>query len=530
MPDMLTRLLDGLKKPLKEGLRPIRRGIEREALRVDAEGCIAQTPHPEALGNKLTHPWITTDYAESLMELVTPVCDSVPEVIAFLTDLHHHVLRHLPKGEWLWPASMPARLPQGGDSVRIADFGESHSGRLKHVYRKGLRHRYGSIMQSIAGIHYNFSLTAELWQVLQQLENAEDRPFDQYRTERYFHLIRQFRRNSWLLLYLFGASTAVDDSFFTGMTVPEGLVRYGQHTWLSPHATSLRMSDIGYQNHVQGQLKICFNRLNSYIRTLKQGIEIPWPPYEKIGVKVDGEWQQLSSHILQIENEYYSDIRPKRVAQRGQTQLQALYDQGVEYIEVRCLDINPQLPLGIDETQIRFLDIFLTWCLLSPGELIGEEECERLDDNRSRVATSGRVQEGVLSIEGRMVTLSEHATLLFDQLSAVAACLDAGEEGEPHQRALDTLRVRLSDPSQTASGQAANALATAEKDLTDVAMQLARQHASALRSHSLSDDMQQRLEEKRQQSIADERALVEQDEGSFEDYVEHYLASARHVS
>lgn len=530
MPDMLTRLLDGLKGPLGNGLRPIRRGIEREALRVDAEGCIAQTPHPDALGHKLTHPWITTDYAESLMELVTPVCDSAPEVLAFLADLHHHVLRHLPEGEWLWPASMPARLPNGGDSVQIADYGSSHSGELKHVYRKGLRHRYGSIMQSIAGIHYNFSLTPEFWRILQTLEGADDQSLDDYRTARYFHLIRQFRRNSWLLLYLFGSSVAVDDTFFTDMTVPDGLVPHGRHTLLSEQATSLRMSDMGYQNRVQSQLKVCFNRLDSYIRTLKQGIETPWPPYEKIGVKVNGEWEQISDHILQIENEYYCDVRPKRVAHRGQTQLQALHDNGVEYIEVRCLDINPNLPLGIDETQVRFLDTFLTWCLLSPGDWINEEECLRLDDNRARVATGGRIQGGVLSIEGRMVTLAEQATLLFDQLADVAACLDESEEGEPHQQALRSLRAGLNDPARTAAGHAAEALTATGDDLTTVAMRLARQHASTLRGQSLSDEMVQRLEEKRVQSIADERALVEHDQSSFDDYVERYLASARHLS
>lgn len=527
---MLTRLLEGLKGPLGDGLRPIRRGIEREALRVDAEGCIAQTPHPEALGNKLTHPWITTDYAESLMELVTPVCDSAPEVLAFLTDLHHHVLRHLPDGEWLWPASMPARLPNGGDSVQIADYGTSHSGKLKHVYRKGLRHRYGSIMQSIAGIHYNFSLTPEFWHALQVLEGASDQSLDDYRTERYFHLIRQFRRNSWLLLYLFGSSVAVDDTFFTDMAVPDSLMPHGQHTLMSEHATSLRMSDIGYQNRVQSQLKVCFNRLDSYIHTLKQGIETPWPPYQKTGVNVDGEWEQLSDHILQIENEYYCDVRPKRVAKRGQTQLQALHDHGVEYVEVRCLDINPHLPLGIDETQVRFLDVFLTWCLLSPGDRINDEECQRLDDNRARAATGGRIANGVLSIEGRMVTLSEQATLLFDQLAAVADCLDQSEEGDPHQQALAELRAGLNDPTLTASGRAAAALTAEDEDLTTVAMRLAQEHAAALRTQPLSDEMAQRLEEKRGQSIADERALVQHDQGCFDDYVECYLASARHIS
>ena len=530
MPDMLTRLLEGLKGPLNEGLNPIQRGIEREALRVDADGCIAKTPHPAALGAKLTHPWITTDYAESLMELVTPVCDSASEVIAFLTDLHHYAVSRLPDGELLWPASMPARLPEGSDSVRIADFGRSHSGRLKYVYRKGLQQRYGSVMQSIAGIHYNFSLTEPFLRLLQRLEGAQQRPFAAYRTERYFHLIRQFKRNSWLLLYLFGASVAVDDSFFADRPASDRLVPHGRHTLRAEYATSLRMSDIGYQNRVQAQLRVCFNHLDSYIRTLYRGIDTTWPPYAKMGVKAKGEWQQLSSSILQIENEYYSDIRPKRVAKRCQTQLQALHDHGVEYIEVRCLDIDPRLPLGIDETQVRFLDVFLTWCLLAPGDWINDEECLTLDDNRARVAAAGRTPALMLSIDGRSVTLMERATLLFAEIAAVAACLDEREEGTPHQDALDALKVRLSDPTQTASGQASEWLVASGQDLTEIAMAQARAHAAALGVHVLPAAMQQRFEEQRRQSFDALQALEQQDRGSFDDYVKRYLASARQLS
>ena len=220
----------------------LRRGLEKEGLRVDGTGRIAATPHPYALGSKLTHPHITTDYSEALLEYITPVYCRPGDAVDFLADLHRFSYRHLGE-ELIWPASMPARL-DGNDSVTIADYGSSNVGTMKHVYRKGLDVRYGRIMQAIAGIHYNVSLPDELWTLLRERDGAHDVDLDDYRSSRYFGLIRNFRRHSWLLLYLFGASPALDRSFLPEGNIPDKLHAHGRDTLVSPYATSLRISDL----------------------------------------------------------------------------------------------------------------------------------------------------------------------------------------------------------------------------------------------------------------------------------------------
>ncbi|MCJ8268303.1 MAG: glutamate--cysteine ligase, partial [Psychrosphaera sp.] len=260
------------------------------------------------------------------------------------------------------PAGMPCKL-NGDKSIPIAQYGKSNIGQMKQVYRQGLAHRYGRTMQSIAGIHYNFSMPDDFWPHYQELLGAKG-DVQAFKSQCYFDLIRNFRRHSWLLIYLFGASPALDNSF-VGTNKSHKLDQLGQQTLGLPYATSLRMSDLGYQSKAQENLDISYNNLHSYIQGVEQAMAQPYPDYEKIGIKVNGEYRQLNDNILQIENEYYSEIRPKRVTQPGKTPLSALKSNGVEYIEVRILDTNPYLPVGIDAQQIRFLDAFLLYCLLS---------------------------------------------------------------------------------------------------------------------------------------------------------------------
>ena len=520
----LARLLEGLTPPMKDGrLGHIRRGIEKEGLRVDAQARIAQTPHPAALGSKLTHPYITTDYSEALLEYVTPVFCKPQDALDFLADLHRFTYRQV-QDEYVWPTSMPSVLA-GEKSIPIADFGTSHTGTMKRVYRNGLEARYGRIMQSIAGIHYNVSLPEGLWTVLRTLEDAESVPLQDYRSARYFHLIRQFRRHSWLLMYLFGASSSVDKSFFP-KAVPDLLSPQGARSLNAEYATTLRMSDMGYQNKVQGQQQICFNTLDNFINALQKATVTPWPDYERVGVKVGGEWRQLSANILQIENEYYSDVRPKRVTRRGQTPSQALRQEGVEYIEVRCLDINPLLPLGIDETQIRFLDVFLVWCLLSASPWIGEEECRHLDVNRARVALRGRDPALTVAVNGQEIPLAERAEEIVSALPPVAEWLDLGEEGEPHREAIEHLRPAIKDPTLTVSGQIASRVQTVGEDFAEWTLAQAKAHRDTLMQTSMDEAREAILDTWITRSFEEQRSIELQDTGSFDEYLARYFASA----
>ena len=522
----LETTIERLLPAAKAGrLGRLRRGIEKEGLRVDAKGRVAQTPHSYGLGSKLTHPHITTDYSEALLEFITPVYSEPKEALAFLSDLHTFTYHQL-DDEWIWPSSMPSRLA-GNESIPIADFGSSNIGTMKHVYRKGLDVRYGRIMQAIAGVHYNVSLPDSMWKILQTLEGEENTPFNDYRSARYFALIRNFRRHSWLLLYLFGASPAIDKSFLPTGEVPEKLRELDAETYYAPYATTLRMSDLGYQNKVQEQLKICFNSLGNYVNTLRHAISSSWPDYEKLGVNNGGDWQQLNANILQIENEYYSDIRPKRVTKHNETPSQALEARGVEYIEVRCLDLNPFDPLGVTENQIRFVDTFLMWCLLSDSPWISDEECDRLDDNRRLVVERGRDPALTLIRQGEAISVAEWGGKICSEMKTVARLLDALEKGCPHADAIEVLESALQKPELTPSAQLLSTLHQQEMSLSELMLSLAKQQAATLRQQSMLRSREALLEQLVETSHQQQHDIEEADDTNFSEFLEAYFTSAR---
>ena len=330
MSKLLTERLALLSQPehlhvLGEGLR----GIERETLRVrQDDGALSLRPHPVALGATLTHPEITTDYAEALLEFITPALPDISAALERLDQIHRFVHANLGE-EMLWSQSMPGELPSE-EAIPIAWYGTSHIGMIKHVYRRGLALRYGKTMQCIAGIHYNFSLSPEVWKIISK---AEGRRGDaQYlQSESYVALIRNFHRISWLLMYLFGASPAIPRSFLRG--APHTLETLSDDTLYLPYATSLRMSDLGYQNNAQDGLVPPYNTLLEYMRSLSKAVRKPYPPYEAIGTQKNGEWVQINTNVLQIENEFYATIRPKQVIRSGERAVEALCARGVQYIE-----------------------------------------------------------------------------------------------------------------------------------------------------------------------------------------------------
>jgi len=498
-------------------LTQIQHGVEKEGLRVDARGRISSASHPRALGSALTHPRITTDYSEALLEFITPVYTDIDAMLAYLADLHRFTYTRLDQ-EWIWGTSMPCRIDRP-EEVAIADYGSSHIGRLKHIYRIGLEHRYGRVMQSIAGIHYNFSLPDALWPVLQQLDGSALSPGG-YQSARYFGLIRNFRRHSWLLIYLFGASPALSASFVGDS--PHGLERLDSETLYGPYATSLRMSDLGYSNRAQSTLNVCYNTLDNYVHTLSDAIARPYPPYEQIGVKVEGEYRQLNSNLLQIENEYYSDIRPKRVAASGERPLQAIRARGVEYVEVRNVDINPFLATGIDAAQARFTDCFLLHCLLSAAPFIEGAECDRVKENQQRVVRRGREPGLTLIKDEQPVTLKQWAGQLLDEMEPLAAALDATHGGAAYRQSLLQQRDKVADPALTPSAQVLAALQEQQLSHDQLMLQLAQQHRQALAERALDAHTEAELSRMATDSLSEQQALEQQSEGDFDRFLQEY--------
>jgi glutamate--cysteine ligase len=499
----MSSLNDRLQALSDDRIAGMRRGVEKESLRADDHGWLAATPHPAALGSALAHPCITTDFCESQLELITAPHGTPEACVAELRQIHQFVHRHI-DGELLWVSSMPCELP-ADETIPIGRYGSSNLGRAKSVYRMGLGHRYGRRMQTISGIHYNWSFPG--------LGNDE-----------HFALIRNFRRHSFLLLLLTGASPAVCASFVDGRS--HELQSIGENTLGLPYATSLRMGRLGYQSDAQAALNVSYNCLEGYAASLHGALTTPHPPYEAIGVRnPGGEYNQLATSLLQIENEFYGTIRPKRTIRPGERPLHALRERGVEYVEVRCMDLDPFEPLGIHAQTMRLLDIFLLHCLLSDSPPDTPQEIAALARNQHRTAARGREPGLKLERDGAEVGLIDWGRELLDEFAAIAARLDRAEGGHAHADVLVDARRRLDTPGTTPS---ARVLSTIERDFggsfRGFALAQSEQAQRHLRNLPLDAATAGRFQRMAHDSVLEQRRREASDVIPFETYRERYLA------
>lgn len=504
-------------------LAGVNRGIERETLRINSNGQLAPTMHPAALGATLTHPSITTDYAESLLEFITPVARSVRETLTQLRDLHRFTYRNIGE-ELLWPLSMPCYVSEP-EAIQIADFGTSHVGCMKKTYRQGLTHRYGAVMQIIAGVHYNFSVSEAIWAELAAQDGTENSC--QYRSEKYFGLIRNFLKTAWVIPYFFGASPVVCSSFVRYSPGDVELEDFGGGMVYRPYATSLRMSDLGYTNKEQAALQISYNSTQDYIDGLRRAVSTPSQSFAKIGDKDEnGDYKQLNSNILQIENEFYSSIRPKRTANSGETPTQALERDGVEYIEVRALDVNPFSPVGITAEQMLFLDLLLMHCLLSDSPTMSWEEQQVATTNLTRVVLDGRDPRLRLQQDDQLIPLRSLLKDLFNELDGIARLMDKAYGGDAYQCVLATLSKQIESPEQTLSGQLVRDMRQAQQSGQGFAMNLANQYREQLRMENLEFYAEDEMIALAERSLQERAAGESNQKGTFGEYLHAYFEAA----
>ena len=504
-------------------LRNLQRGIEKESLRVRPDGTLANTPHPAALGSPLTHAHITTDFSESQLELITGVHTEVESCLDELREIHQFVYRHI-GDETLWGASMPCTLPADKE-IPIGRFGTSNVGRAKTVYRKGLSHRYGSRMQTISGIHYNFSVPERAWPGLQQAAGFSG-PVQDFQDAAYFSLIRNFRRHSWLLLYLFGASPAVCSTFVAGRD--HGLQPLVPGTLYLPWATSLRMSPLGYQSAAQGSLQVSYNNLDTYAHSLSDALTHPYPAYEKIGIRDGEEYRQLSTTLLQIENEFYGTIRPKRPIHPGERPLHALRERGVEYVEVRLMDLDPFCPIGITAATIRFLDIFLLHCLLSDGPGDTPQEIAVLARNQLLVARQGRDPNVRLTRRGQSLSPAEWGGELLREYVPIADALDAAHRSHAYGDALAAAAIALGMSSVTPSERILQEMMQSYGNaFARFALARSLQFKKELLELPLAPEVERRFEEMAAESLKEQSRIEAADTMPFEIYRQRYLSHDR---
>lgn len=496
------------------------RGVERETLRYHQNGKLATTPHPEGLGSAFTNEWITTDFAESLLEFITPVSNDIPTLINQLEDIHHFTQTKLGDDK-LWPMSMPCYVNQE-DDIQLAQYGSSNSGKMKTLYREGLKRRYGSLMQIISGVHFNFSFPDSFWDTLYGKQDEDQR--QDTKSDAYFGLIRNYYRFGWLIPYFFGASPALCSSFIQGRDTKLPFENIGGTLFL-PKSTSLRLSDLGYTNSAQSSLKIEFNSLEQYLEGLNQAIRTPSDEFAEIGIKAGDEYRQLNSNVLQIENELYAPIRPKRVAKSGEKPSEALERAGVEYIEVRSLDVNPFSSIGITEDQVRFLDLFLTWSALKDSEEMDGCELECWRDNWNKVIIEGREVGLELQIgcKGERLTLQEWATRVMCDLKLIAEKMDAAHGGSAYQDVCEKLTGWINDPELTISGQLL-ALTKEHGGLGSVGCELGKAYRTQHLAHQYKAYSAHLMEQEVIRSRQAQADIEQADTLSFDDFLEQYFA------
>jgi glutamate--cysteine ligase len=496
------------------------KGIEKESLRVNQEGKIAQTPHPKELGAALTNPYITTDYSEALLEFITPPFSKTTDALQFMQAVHSYTYQHL-DDEMLWGTSMPC-IVDGDMSIPIANYGSSNIGKMKHVYRIGLWHRYGRSMQAIAGIHFNYSLPESFWPIYQAIEE-DTQPKKDFISQSYMDMARNLHRYGWLVLYLFGASPAICKSFVKGHE--HCFEEFDSGTLYKPYATSLRMSDIGYKNDSQSDINISYNSLDAYVSRLILATQTSFTNFEAIGVKDDnGQYNQLNSNILQIENEYYSNVRPKQVAQSGERPSEALKQRGVQYVELRSVDLNPFDPAGINESQLYFLEAFMVFCMLVDSPTMSPEDKACVDKNLTLVAIEGRKPDLLLQRSGHAVSLKIWGLEICHEMSRLCQLLDADNQKQPYTNALNEQIAKLNDVELTPSAMVLASMKQQELPFFKFAIQQAKKHHDFFNNVELSATQQQCFEAASHKSHDDQRTLEQTDSLTFEAFLQQYFS------
>lgn len=496
-------------------------GLEKENLRITANGRIAQTMHPTALGAAFTHPFITTDYSESLLEIITPPANGAAALLSWLDNLHIYVYQHL-QDELLWTPSMPCAIASP-DEIPIAQYGSSHEGYLSTLYRVGLGHRYEKKMQTIAGIHFNYSLPTAFWEIWHEHFALKQQTLQTTIDTAYFGLIRNFLRYGWLIDYLFGASSACASSFVSGAP-PATFKTYHDHTLYGPDACSFRMSDLGYHNKTQKELHISVNSLEEYLSGLTRAINTPYPPYQAIFEQY-GQHAQINANLLQIEAEYYAPVRPKRVAHDNERQGSALKRAGVEYLEVRTIDINPYEPLGITARQIYFLEVFLLYCLFQDSPLFTPENQKLTNANMQKVVLNGRNPkcELIHPLNKQPILLTAFAENIFSELIKVADFLDVSTDDGRYQDAVNYFAARVKDSSLLPSAQMQHDLLNHYDSFQELGLALSQKQKDYFLQKKLSPLPAAELQQLAIESLQEQAVIESQQTGTFAEYLAKYF-------
>ncbi|MGL1894518.1 MAG: bifunctional glutamate--cysteine ligase GshA/glutathione synthetase GshB [Spirochaetaceae bacterium] len=368
--------MDKMLKTIKDnnlaaGLIKGKWGLEKENLRVDTDGKLALTPHPTILGDKLTHPYITTDFSESQIEMITPPSNSIDEAYYMLENIHDIVNENLPKDEYLWTSSMPPIIPDDND-IPIANYGSSPDAQAKMKYREYIAEKYGKHKQLISGIHYNFSFRNSFLHELYKFEEKQDSYYD-FKNRLYLTISRNLLKHQWLITYLLGANVATHSTYKLCCETAKEF-RRGEE-FIFDDACSYRNSICGYRNNED--FRVSFDTLDENISDLKS---------------------LISKGALNCVNEYYSPVRLKN--SKDQNTFTELEKEGIEYIELRMIDLNPLTKVGISKGDIHLVHLIILSSLLYPCSLYDQDAQSKAIEKQNFVSLHGRKLNDELKEEG----------------------------------------------------------------------------------------------------------------------------------
>jgi len=495
-------------------------GLEKESLRVTSDGSISQIDHPAVLGSALCHTAVTTDFSEALLEMVTPPCPSSQDALNYLQGIHEFVASRLPAQEMLWNASMPCIL-KGESSIRIGEYGTSHSATMKHVYRRGLALRYGRMMQAIAGIHFNFSIPDNFWQSWSRLHGMPTTSAQVSRTAGYFHMTRGWMRIGWVVPYLFGASPAICESFLGDARHDSDLERLNEHTRYARYGTSLRMGNIGYRYREDSgvDLSVSHERFAAYMRDLHQHVTTPHPAYNEKGLKdSQQQYQQLNTNRLQIENEFYSSIRPKQIPIGDEMPLTAMQNRGIRYLELRSIDVNPFEATGLTVSQLAFLEVLMIFTALMDPAPQDADAVKRAKHNIETVAHRGREPGLRLQTIDGAITLNDWGKHLIDALVPIARCIDKQQGTNLYAASVEQQRQRFEVADRTPSAAVLDAV-NAQGSFYGFVMEQSQKHHSSCLNATMNEPLNDVLTRGASDSTQKQAQLEVDTQGEFPDYL-----------
>jgi glutamate--cysteine ligase len=487
-------------------------GIEKESLRF-LEHKISTTDHPKNLGSSLCNSYITTDFSEALMEFVTKPEEKICDSLLYLDDIQHFVYSRI-ENEFLWPLSMPPFFSSDKE-IPIAKYGSSNLALFKMSYRSGLSHRYGKIMQTIAGIHFNYSLPEEIWKAFSL--DFQDKDIKSIKNIIYFRMLRNIHRFNWMILYFFGASPIISSNFLGN---DKKLFKKYNDSFYLPHATSLRMSDLGYQNLNQAQIDIPLTDIADYIHSLKKSTEIKFDDYQEIFENSNEQYPQLNSNILQIEDEYYAISRPKSSVDSEDRLASKILNNGVDYLELRSLDLNPFNSIGLDIETAKFLRIFLIYCAFSDSTLISDDEKNEIRSNELLVSREGRRPRLLLSRNGKKITLKDWSNSILDEMELFFEYF--GEDIE----ILNNIRLQVEDSNLTLSARVLDDFIDQRLNYIDFGLRISEKYKNQYINRNMNNNSSfVELEKEVKESLMKQKIMEKNSNKSFEDYMKSYFKS-----